>query len=146
MTPPPTHHLLNYYYYVCIIYNNNNMTGPGKRSLHTRKSKSRSDAEHFCYTGVGARKSGNHTRKEFMKLMDKKFKRECSGFIKTPHCKSCVKRTRSNAKLKPYQLGGPKGEYSLTLFDKCYNCKYKNIKKCNLKEYLLFSGAEVGKC
>ena len=115
------------------------MTGSGKRSLHTRKSKSRSDADHFCYTGIGARKSGNHTRKEFMKIMDKEFKRECSGFIKAPHCKSCVKRALSDPK-------GVLNRKGCKLFEKCYNCKYKNIKKCNLKEYLLFSGAEIGKC
>ena len=114
------------------------MVGPSKKSLRTRKRKSKtrrvSDAEQFCYTGIGARKSGNHTRKEFMKVIDKEFKRECSSFIKAFDCKSCIKLKKYNTKFKPYQLCGSKSEYYVKLIDKCYSCKHRNTKKCNLKE------------
>jgi len=30
--------------------------------------------------------------------------------------------------------------------NKCDKCKNKKTKKCNFKNYLLFSGAQLGKC
>jgi len=36
---------------------------------------------HICYTGIGARKSGNHTRKQFLDIMNKSTKKTCSSYI-----------------------------------------------------------------
>jgi len=44
------------------------------------------------YTGIGAKKSGKHTRKQFLKIMDKRFKKDCSIYTKSMKCKSCKKK------------------------------------------------------
>ena len=34
----------------------------------------------------------------------------------------------------------------LTQINKCKRCKNNKTKKCDLNNYILFSGAELGKC
>ncbi len=31
----------------------------------------------ICYTGIGAIKTGNHTKKQFLKIMNREFKKKC---------------------------------------------------------------------
>jgi hypothetical protein len=114
----------------------------------------------ICYTGIGARKSGNHTKKQFLNVMDKNFKDECSQYIKSLKCKSCKKYNRINnvvikktvkaqKKNKTYKMSNKTGEKlvnQMLLCGKCKRNKTKNTKKCDLKNYISFSGAEMGKC
>lgn len=47
----------------------------------------------ICYTGIGAlKKSGNHTRKQYLEVMNKNLKKDCSLYIKSLKCKSCKKK------------------------------------------------------
>ena len=45
----------------------------------------------ICYTGIGARKSGKHTKKQYLDVMNKNFTRSCATYTKTLKCKSCKK-------------------------------------------------------
>jgi hypothetical protein len=107
----------------------------------------------ICYTGVGSIKSGNHTKKQYMKVMNKHFKNDCSVHIKSLKCKSCKEAKKqmqtmfNNAsnKMTNNKMSNKKTKLQKQM-SKCEKCKNNNTKKCNLKNYLLFSGAEVGKC
>ena len=37
----------------------------------------------ICYTGVGSKKNGNYSLKNFFSLMEKNFKKECSRFLQS---------------------------------------------------------------
>lgn len=102
----------------------------------------------ICYTGEGASKTGNHTQKQYLEVMDKNSKKECSIYIKSLKCKSCKKWKKIiNAKFKKKHTKKSKKEDNfLKLMDKCNRCKNNKTKKCNLKNYIEYSGAEFGKC
>ena len=96
------------------------------------------------YTGEGAVTSGIHTQKQYLEVMDKNFKKECPIYIKSLKCKSCKKWIKIiNTKLKKkHTKKSSKEDNFLKLMDKCNRCKNNKTKKCNLKNYILFSGAE----
>ena len=111
----------------------------------------------ICYTGEGALKSGNHTQKQYLNVMNKNFKKKCSVYIKSLKCKSCKKSIEMNSKEikkqlkaqlknKTYKLTKKREEKLIKQISKCDRCKNNKTKKCNLKNYIEFSGAEFGKC
>ena len=94
----------------------------------------------ICYTGVGSRKNGQHSEKQFLSAM-KQYKKECAVFIKSLTCKACKKIKNSNVHKNLYNR-----LKMLPLYEKCRKCKNKTRKQCNVKEYIDFSGALVGNC
>jgi len=106
------------------------------------------------YTGIGAKKSGKHTKKEFLKLAKKEFGEACSIWIANEKCKPCKKSKKFEMMAideeinalkegKKYKIS-KKGKRNLAkLRKKCKKCLKKTKKKCNLKQYLDYSGAEV---
>jgi hypothetical protein len=112
---------------------------------------------HICYTGLNSVKTGNYTKKKYLEAMNTHFKKECSVYIKSLKCKSCKKsieintkeaKKQINAKLKnkTYKMTNKTEQKLLKQISKCKICKNNNTKKCNLKNYLLYSGANLGKC
>jgi len=113
------------------------------------------NTDNICYTGVGSIKSGNHTKKQFLKIMNKNSKKECSIYNKSLKCKSCKKFIKMNIKNKikmiqiknkPYNTTNKTERKLLKNINKCNNCKKNNTKRCYLKKYMLFSGAKLGMC
>lgn len=115
------------------------------------------NTDNICYTGIGSVKSGNHTKKKYLDIMDKHFREKCSVYTKSLKCKSCKKSTEMHTKemmkqlhaklkRKTYKLTTKKEEELVKQSGKCKRCKNKNTKKCNFDNYLRFSGAELGKC
>lgn len=53
-----------------------------------------------------------------------------------------------NARLKnkTYKISSKNAAKILNQANKCKRCKTRNTKRCNLNNYLLYSGAELGKC
>ncbi len=116
----------------------------------------------ICYTGIGSVKKGNHTKKKFLKIMDKHHKKDCSVYIKSLKCKSCKKskimnnkimnnkimkkQTKSRLKNKTKKVSNNEINNWMKQLGMCNRCKNNKTKKCNLKNYMLFSGAEYGKC
>ena len=111
----------------------------------------------ICYTGVGSVKPGNYTQKQYLEVMNKNYKKECSVYIKSVKCKSCKKSIEMNIKQvkkqikaqlqnKTYKMSNKTERKILNQLSKCKRCKNNKTKKCNLNNYLLFSGAELGKC
>jgi hypothetical protein len=110
--------------------------------------------EYIYYSGIGAKKKGKHSVKEFLNIMNKKFNIECSEFLPELDYKPCSEYKEMNIKSmeynkkhnKPlfYNNRSEKDEKKYKkLIKKCNNYK-KTIKKrrCNLDEYIKFSGAE----
>lgn len=102
------------------------------------------------YNGIGALKSGKHTEKEFMKIMDKEFKEKCAIYKKSLKCKSCKKSIEMNnnevkkrLKSKTYKMSKKTEQKIVKQMTKCTRCKKKNTKKCDLQDYILYSGAEM---
>lgn len=111
--------------------------------------------EYIYYTGVGAKKNGKHTTKEFLKIMNKHFKIECSEFLPDLDYKPCYEYKEMNRKTMKYNIehNKPAFDYNRSkkrekkykkLVNKCN--KYKKTAKkrnCNVNEYIKFSGAET---
>ena len=113
--------------------------------------------DNICYTGIGANKTGNHTKKQFLKIANKKFHYECSRFIQSLKCKSCKKSRALNTKQvykqinaqrknKTYKMSTKVEKRLIEYMEKCNRCKSKNMKPCTLDNYLTYSGANPGKC
>ena len=111
----------------------------------------------ICYTGIGSLENGNHTRKEFLDIMTKHYAQKCSKYTKSNKCNSCkdlkkqttnevMKQIEAQKKNKTYKISKRKVNSIKKLRLKCDECQNKNTRKCRLKEYIDFSGAEMGKC
>ena len=110
-------------------------------------------SDNICYNGVGSLESGNHTKKQYLDVMNKNFKKDCSIYIKSLKCKSCKKAkkmasalVKKSIKNKTYKIPNKIQTKILNQINKCKKCKNNNTRKCNLKNYILFSGAELGIC
>ena len=126
-----------------------------RKSKNNSRSNSNSKSKKICYTGIGATKK-YHTKKEFLALMNKTAKKECSRFIGGKQCSSCKKMRREWRKfLKNIKKSKKNPKFKMSneefeLFDKnqdkleqdCRKCKNKNKKKCSLNEWMEYSGAE----
>ena len=111
----------------------------------------------ICYGGIGSLENGNHTRKEFLDVMTKHFAQQCYKYTRSLKCNSCKKFNKQNSnelkkaieaskKNKTYKISKRKVNSIKKLRLNCDKCLNKNTRKCSLKEYIKFSGAEVGKC
>jgi len=89
--------------------------------------------------------------------MNKNYKKDCSLYIKGLKCKSCKKskemnnkelkkQINSQLKNKTYKMSNKTERKITKQLSKCERCKNNKTKRCNLKNYMLFSGAEFGKC
>jgi hypothetical protein len=115
------------------------------------------DTKYICYTGIGSRKSGNHSKKQYLNIMNKHFKEDCSKYTHALKCKSCKKykemATRNAKKQmkvqlakKTYKMSKKTEEKLAKQMKKCLLCRNKKTRKCDLKKYIEFSGAVLGKC
>ena len=127
-----------------------------KNKTKNKRNSKNNNNKILCYTGIGAKKSGIHSEKEFMKIMNKKFGKECGMYLNSLKCKSCIKSKKINMDMlnksidrelnKNYKMfkKNERNEKNLSKMMKlCEKCKEKNIKKCSLEEYINFSGAEL---
>jgi len=112
----------------------------------------------ICYTGIGARKDGDHTQEQFLNIMNDN-KDVCSSFFKSKKCKPCKKYNTKVNKYFKQQMDKAKkeqkpGESPKLVLEKtftkdknmCEKCKNTNLKPCSLKEYIEYTGAEMGSC
>ena len=114
-------------------------------------------AKYIYYTGFGAKKTGMHSVKEFLDIMNKNFNIECSEFLPELDYKPCREYKEMNRKTIRYNLKHDLPIYDektnklktntskkyKKLFKQCTKYKKKTKKrKCNLEEYITFSGAE----
>jgi hypothetical protein len=60
--------------------------------------------------------------------------------------KEVRKQINAQLKNKTYKMSDTTEKKILAVMGQCKQCRNKNTKPCNLKNYLLFSGAELGKC
>lgn len=119
--------------------------------------------KHICYSGVGARKNGDHTTKQFLNIMNKKSKipwknkystkRLCSEYMKSLKCKSCKKRKqifkywkRSRKKNSGYSPSIRSQKKEELLLKKCMKCQKNSKIICDLNDFIKYSGALKGKC
>jgi len=103
------------------------------------------------YTGVGSNSDGKHTVDEFMQIMNKQFKADCSWVLTKKEYPPCAKVAKMqtediiNKVKNPSYKRTKKEEAKFKKYTKLCN-KRKSSKKnrtCNFKEYIEYSGAEV---
>ncbi len=108
-------------------------------------------------------KDGNHTKKQFLEIMNRSSKISwkknsghryfCEAHLKALKCKSC-KQKKNITKYQNRQMRkNPKYEPSKKVFSKqmriisrCIRCADNNNETCNLKDFIKWSGAIIGKC
>lgn len=56
------------------------------------------------------------------------------------------KQLKAQLKNKTYKMTNKTEKKILEQIRKCKRCKNNKTKKCSIKNYILFSGAEFGKC
>ena len=119
--------------------------------MPNRKTKKQ---KKVCYTGVGSKKNGNYSLKNFFGLMEKNFNKECARFMQSKKCKPCKKmKTMTKKYLKKMKSKNVTSK-DLDKYEKkldkhilkCEKCKNKSSIKCSLKNYMEYSGAKYGKC
>ena len=95
--------------------------------------------KYIYYTGIGAKKSGKHTIKEFLDIMNKS-STECSDYMSQLEYKPCG----TSAKMKSTIYFGSKKTKKRykKLVNKCQTYKKTKKRKCNFNEYITFSGAQ----
>lgn len=102
--------------------------------------------EYIYYTGIGSKKNGKHTIKQFLDIMNKNFNIECSEFLLNLDYKPCSKYkelTRKTMESHDIKLNANTSKKIKELIKKCIEYKKKTkTRKCNLEEYIKFSGAE----
>jgi peptidoglycan hydrolase CwlO-like protein len=120
------------------------------------------------YTGLGAKKTGIHTEKEFLNIMNKLFKEACIDYFNSKKCKECreykkkaqkmygdllknnVKSMKNKKTLKTKTIKNNRKKFDQVTKklekwkNKCTECQRKlNRRECTLKEYIEYSGAEL---
>jgi hypothetical protein len=70
----------------------------------SESSDKKENTKYICYTGIGSRKSGNHTRKQYLNVMKKHFKNDCSKYKKSLKCRSCKKYIKVQKAKKTYKM------------------------------------------
>jgi hypothetical protein len=113
--------------------------------------------EYIYYTGVGSKKNGKHSVKEFLHIMNKQFNIECSESLPDLDFKPCRQYKEMDSKMMAYNMKHHKPLLNKngTKFKTNNSKKYKKLlkqcikykkntkkRKCNLEEYIHFSGAE----
>ena len=108
------------------------------------------------YTGIGANKNKKHTTEEFLNIMNKHFNIQCSKYAFEKEAyksyKPCLKRSEMYSKRIKYNTKRNKPDFDDNIYKrkgdkldkKCRNYAKRGTlkRKCNLDEYVLFSGAE----
>jgi hypothetical protein len=95
------------------------------------------------YTGIGAKKSGKHTVKEFLNRMNKTAKTQCIEYIADKKYKPCKRSRKMKSKVFFINDMSKKNKNKYNkLVNNCntYKKSSKN-KKCNLANYINYSGA-----
>ena len=105
----------------------------------------------ICYTGLGASKDGNHTKKEFLDIMKTHFKTYCPKYIKGLTCPSCtemMKHVNTSLKNKNYTYTEEEKKQYRRIGNECVRCRNKYSKPCTFKQYrrYLKSSTRLGKC
>jgi hypothetical protein len=101
--------------------------------------------EYIYYTGIGAKKNNKHSVKEFLNIMNKKFNIKCSEFLPELDYKPCFeyKSKELYMKYNKSKKNTKKYKNSKKIVNKCKKyIKTSKKRKCNLDEYITFSGAE----
>jgi hypothetical protein len=114
------------------------------------KTKTKKVSNYIYYTGIGAKKSGKHTKQEFLNIMNKKFKRSCSNFSAQKNYKPCSERKEMEDKMMQYAMKHKKPYYYNNRTCKSHNkykklinkcIKYSKNYRCNFDDYIDYSGA-----
>ena len=101
--------------------------------------------EYIYYTGVGAKKNGKHNVNQFLDIMNKNFNIKCSEFLPELDYKPCVDYNSKTIYMKYNKSKKNTKKYKKIqkVVNKCKKyIKTAKKRKCNLDEFIKFSGAE----
>ena len=105
----------------------------------------------ISYDGIGANKTHKYNRKEFLKMMNKTAKEDCSRWLIGLKYKPCVKDRAFFKKMAKTQKFKDPSSYTkkqLKNFSMCAKKKFdkKSLKrhkyKCDFDKYITYSGAQ----
>ena len=109
--------------------------------------------DRICYTGIGARKTGEHTTAQYLAVMDRTSRKDCPAYYEAFRCKPCKTKKKMSKKLikkyannPSYKITKKYNDEFIKMVMKCNTCKNKNTRKCTLKKYIRYSGAVPGTC
>ena len=120
------------------------------KSKSKSKTKSKKLARYIYYTGIGAKKSGKHTKQEFLTIMNRDNRTGCSYVVANNNYKPCSVRKSMDTKMEAYATKHNKiygfnnrsckshNKYK-KIMNKCI--KYAENYNCNLDDYVEYSGA-----
>ena len=131
-----------------------NYRGGKRKKSKSKNKKIKSKSKSICYTGVNSNKLGQYDEKDFLKLMNDKFKNSCGRSLNEKNCKPCQNHKEMSKKFKEMMKNPLINDDEIDMHEynmdfesiKCEMCKNKNIKSCNLKDYINYSGATYGRC
>ena len=95
------------------------------------------------YTGIGSTKKTKFTNAEFMKIMNKNFHTRCPDYFLRKTNKNCMKIKQMNKQMankNNFNIMNTKKYKNAT--KKCAKSLENKMFKCNMDQYIEFSGAE----
>ncbi len=113
------------------------MTKKTTRNKKPTKKTTQNKQIKIMYSGIGSNKSKHHTKKQFLKIAQKHFtdciSKKCKNDTSCKLAKKISKKILKNDKVDI-------ADY-LKKVDECNKCKKKY--KCDLKDYIEYSGAKI---
>jgi hypothetical protein len=117
------------------------------------KSKTKKMLGYIYYTGIGAKKSGKHTKQEFLNIMNKtRLNESCPSWLGKKNYKPCSIYESMDSKMMQYAIKHDKpygynnrsckshNKYKREM-NKCIKYLKNNKNKCKLDDYIDYSGA-----
>jgi hypothetical protein len=120
--------------------------------LNKTKSKSKKVSNYIYYTGIGAKKSGKHTKQEFLNIMNKtKLDEFCPSWLGKKNYKPCSTYQNMDNEMEKYAVKYNTYNYNNRSCKshnkykreqkKCIKYLKNNKNKCKLNDYIEYVGA-----
>jgi hypothetical protein len=93
-----------------------------------QSSRSKQKYTNLCYTGTGANKNPQHTKKQFMRIMNQTFTKRCREHKKSLTCKSCKNAKKFSDEISKKTLKNMK-KHKLRVFQYTDDDQKKYLKK-----------------
>jgi hypothetical protein len=105
------------------------------------RTKRKNRTETIFYLGFGSRRNGHHTRKQFLRVMNHRYRKSCAAYQKSKHtsCKGYgrMRRIDVGRLLKDPNAAEPRGFTAAKR-----RCDKVVAKPCSLQGYKEYAGIE----
>ena len=124
-----------------------------RKKAYSLLNKSKKSSRYIYYDGIGAKKSGKHTKQEFLNIMNKsRLDETCPSWLGKKNYKPCSIYENMDSKMAQYAIKHNKpygynnrsckshNKYKRTM-NKCIKYLKNNKHKCNVDDYVKYVGA-----